>query len=349
MKTIYIIGAMGRTGALFCRELQGAAKIIGVALPSEIEKIESQKLKIARGKNSPEVFASKIISSDDFAAAIKTMPPDFLWLATRNPVDKITAFYYRHFLGEANFPALILSQNGRSAITDAQKGLRDALGHGADKVAIIRVSLVNGVDLSNSDNTSVISYKLPIKMGFGAVERARFHPASLQGETLRNLKEIFQKAGVRAREFRGKDVLAMENAKLFLNLIGMAGAVEGVDAGAGWRDRTMFKQEIAMLKEFAVAVKKSGGGFAGDLGGYPVKFLARLVLLPAGLLLPFRGLFARIISKGRSRPKDLSEIDYYNGEVVRLGKEVGAATSVNEMIIQKSKVKSQKFKSKLVK
>jgi len=341
-KIIYVIGAAGRTGALFCRELQGAAKIVGAALPSEIEKIKSQKIKIARGKNPPEVFASETVSPDDFDLAIETAPPDFLWLATRNPVDKIVAFYYRYFAGQRHFPALILPQNGRSVIADARKGLKEALGQESDKVEIIRVSLINGVDLSDSDGTSVISYKLPIKLGFGAVDCARFHLASLQGETLRRLKEVFQGAGVRAQEFRGKDVLAMENAKLFLNLIGMYSAVKGVPVGDGWQNKEIFKKEIAMLREFVLAVKISGGGFAADLGGYPVKLLAELTLLPTWLLAPCRGLFARAIAKGRNRPKDLSEIDYYNGEAVRLGKRVGVATPVNEEVI--AKAQALKFK-----
>lgn len=388
-KTIYVIGAAGRTGMLFCRELKDAAKIVGAALPPEIEKIESRKIQIARGKNPPEIFAPEIISPDDFALAIKTAPPDFLWLATRNPVDKIVAFYYRHFAGQSHFPALILSQNGRSAIADARKGLKDALGQESDKVEIIRVSLINGVDLKAEESpsrelppslklrtaetadrrspsreatadrsgTSVIIYKLPIKLGFGMVDEDsklkssfdKVAPRRLQrgttfgeGETLRRLKDVFKNAGVGAQEFRGEGVLAMENAKLFLNLIGMYSAAEGVPVGDGWRDKEIFKKEIAMLKEFVLAVKISGGGFADKLGGYPVKWFARLVLLPVWMLAPWRGWFAKVIAKGRNRPKDLSEIDYYNGEAARLGKEAGVATPVNEEVV--AKAQTLKFK-----
>lgn len=348
-KTIYVIGAAGRTGALFCRELKDVAKIIGVALSPEIEKIKSQKINIARGDDPPETFAAKIIAPDRFAQSIEANPSDFLWLTTRNPVDRITTFYYRHFAGKSRFPALILSQNGRSVIADAKKGLQDALGQESDKVQIIRVSLIYGIDMqADADGTSVIAYKLPIKLGFGAVDCARFHLARLQGETLRRLKEVFDKAGIKAQEFCGKEVLAMENTKLFLNLIGMYSAAEGVPVGDGWQNKEIFKKEIAMLREFVLAVKKSGGGFAADLGGYPVKLLAELTLLPTWLLSPCRKLFARAIVKGRNRPKDLSEIDYYNGEVVRLGKEVDIATPVNEDVIQKSKVKRQNLKAKVI-
>lgn len=355
-RTIYVVGAGGRTGMLFCRELQNAARMTGVAFPAEIENIKSGKAKIARGKNPPEIFTAELVPPEDFSFAAAKNPPDFLWLATRNPVDKITAFYYRHFANQQNFPALVLSQNGLSAVADAKKGLQEALGQDADKVAIVRMSLINGVDLNaDRDGTLTVGYKLPIKLGFGRCEFAKVSPMQTYiGDTYASssaslgLGEIFEKAGVKAREFRGKEVLAMENAKLFLNLIGMAAAtaqgsgeptaaVENTDVGAGWRDKEIFKKEIAMLREFVLAANAVRGGFAGKLGGYPVKLLARLALLPVCLLAPWRGILAGAIAKGRNRPKDLSEIDYYNGEVVRLGKKANVPTPVNEEIIAKAR------------
>lgn len=372
-KTIYVVGAGGRTGMLFCRELQNAARMIGIAFPAEIENIKSGKAKIARGKNPPEIFAAELVPPEDFSFAAAKNPPDFLWLATRNPVDKITAFYYRHFANQQNFPALVLSQNGLSAAADAKKGLQEALGQDADKVAIVRVSLINGVDLNaDRDGTLTVGYKLPIKLGFGRCEFAEVSPmqtyigdTSASSSASLGLGEIFEKAGVKAREFRGKEVLAMENAKLFLNLIGMAAAtaqgsgeptaaVGNTDVGAGspsrkttadqgWRDKEILKKEMAMLREFVLAVNAVRGGFAGKLGGYPVKLLARLALLPVWWLAPWRGVLAGAIAKGRNRPKDLLEIDYYNGEAVRLGKKANVPTPANEAIIAKVRALKRKI------
>jgi hypothetical protein len=336
-RTIYVVGAGGRTGMLFCRELQNAARMIGVAFPAEIENIKSGKAKIARGKNPPEIFTAELVPPEDFGAAIVRNAPDFLWLAARNPVDKITAFYYRHFANQQNFPALVLSQNGLSAVADAKKGLQEALGQDADKVAIVRVSLINGVDLNtDGDGTLTIGYKLPIKLGFGTAQ-TYIGDTDVSFSASLGLGKIFKKAGVGARQFRGKDVLAMENAKLFLNLIGMAAAANGAGVAAGYRDKKIFKKEIAMLREFVSAANAVRGGFAGKLGGYPVKLLAQLALLPVCLLAPWRGILAGAIAKGRNRPKDLSEIDYYNGEVVRLGKKANVPTPANEEIIAKAR------------
>ncbi len=364
---------------MFCRELRNACWIIGVGLPQEVENINSGKIKIRRGKDTLEIFGVKTITTDEFAAAIENESPDFVWLATRNPVDKVVEFYYKNFAGKDNPPVLILSQNGLSVIDDARRGLVAAMGHGADKVEIIRVSLVNGIDLridesssreavADQSGRSVIRYKLPIKLGFGAVGKdlkseCKFGKVAPQrvhlGTTLKcessaienvvddkisDLAVVFQKAGIRAQKFVGDEVLKMENSKLFLNLIGMMCAIENVPVDEGWRDKEIFKKEIAMLREFVLAVKKSGEGFVGNLGGYPVDFFAKLTLLPVWLILPFRGMSARVIAKGRNRPKDLSEIDYYNGEVLRLGKRVGAATPINREIIQKSKESKSNYK-----
>ena len=336
-RTIYVVGAAGRTGMLFCRELQNAARMIGVAFPAEIENIKSGKAKIVRGKNLPEIFTAELVPPEDFGVAIVRNAPDFLWLAARNPVDKITAFYYRHFANQQNFPALVLSQNGLSAVVDAKKGLQEALGQDADKVAIVRVSLINGVDLNtDGDGTLTIGYKLPIKLGFGTTQ-TYIGGTDVNSSASLGLGEIFKEAGIGVREFRGKDVLAMENAKLFLNLIGMAAAANGADVAAGWRDKNIFKKEMAALREFVSAVNAVRGGFADKLGGYPVKLLARLALLPVCLLAPWRGILAGAVAKGRNRLKDLSEIDYYNGEVVRLGKKANVPTPVNEEIIAKAR------------
>jgi hypothetical protein len=52
-----------------------------------------------------------------------------------------------------------------------------------------------------------------------------------------------------------------------------------------------------------------------------------------------RGFLGALVEKKRvGKPKDLSEIDYYNGEVVKLGKRFGIPTPVNEEIISRAKI-----------
>lgn len=331
-KVIYIVGVGGRTGSMFARELQGTADVMGVGMKEEVERLAAGKTIIERGGIAGEILKTEAIAVDDFARAVQEKVPDFILLAVRNPVGQTVQFYYRNFAGKDNFPVLILSQNGLSAINDAKIALRAVLGQDADKVLIARLSMINGVGARFGDGTFNINYKLPIKIGIGILgdsDSAR--------QAGRDLTEIFWAAGFKAQEFNGKKVFEMENSKLFTNLIGMVAAVEGMAAGPGLRDKKVFCREVMMLREYILAVRKSGGGFAAFFCGYPIGLLANIMLLPMWLLIPFRGILARIVTKGRNRPKDLGEIDYYNGEAVRLGKRFGIVTSVNEEILRKAK------------
>ncbi len=87
------------------------------------------------------------------------------------------------------------------------------------------------------------------------------------------------------------------------------------------------------------AVLKAAGIRPVDLPGYPVRALLALARLPAPL---FRTAVGRSIRQGRgSRSPGLrrdvqaggpSEIDYLNGAVVRMGREVGVGTPINECL-----------------
>jgi len=292
---------------------------------------------------------AKIIGVDkgaDFGALLKRDWPDFIWLATRNPVSEPVKSYYSFLKGKENIPTLILSQNGLSAVDDAQVALKEVLGQAAEKVRIIRISLCNQVEIDETNKELGIKYKLPIMLGFG--------PSTSSGQTLStrastelsrrfskqvvdDVEQIFKAAGFKTQKFFGKGVRDMEYSKLFSNLIGMAAAVNGKTVNEGLRDKTIFIQEIMMLKELAAVAKAEHVSFT-DLGNYPVRFGAFIIKLPIWLLLMSRGLLVALVEKKRAgKPKDLSEIDYYNGEVVKLGKKFGIPTPINEKIVEEAK------------
>lgn len=297
-KIIYIIGIKGRTGAMFGHELRNAARIVGID------------------------------QGADFGAAVARDYPDFIWMATRNPVSGAVRSYYPFFKDKEKLPALILSQNGLSAVDDARAALKEALGQDAERVSIIRVSLCNQVEADNSADLGV-KYKLPIRIGFGLAEGREIEASELG--------QIFKDAGFVVQKFSKKGVADMEYSKLMSNLIGMAAAASGMAAGQGLRDKKVFAQEVAMLKEFAAVARAEGVKFA-RLGNYPMNFVAAVINLPIWLLLPYRGLLAKTVEKKRAgKPKDISEIDYYNGEVVRLGKKLAIPTPVNEEITRRAK------------
>ena len=117
----------------------------------------------------------------------------------------------------------------------------------------------------------------------------------------------------------------------------MAAASRRLSVVDGVKERELFKEEVIALKESMRAVELSGGEFL-DFPHYPVKIFTDLLsLLPIFLLSIFRNIIGKIISKGRGgKPKDLDEIDYYNGAVIKLGKKTGVLTPVNEEIYKRA-------------
>ncbi|XOB42128.1 MAG: ketopantoate reductase family protein [Candidatus Nealsonbacteria bacterium] len=319
---IIIIGIGGRTGTMFAHELENFANVLGVGKETDIEIIKQKKLFVQKKDKKPELFNVKVIKDTDFKA---DLTPDIIFLATKNPVTPVIKYYFEKFKGK-KIPDLFLSQNGIKALEDSKKALEEIFKEQASKIKIIRCVLFNPIDQKKNNNT-YIKYSLPIRL---AISKA-------QGQTdIKGLIEIFRSAGFKVKEFPQKHTKNLEFSKLFLNLIGMASASHNLSVKDGFKNKEIFKEELRALKEYIEVVKKSNGKFL-NFSNYPVKLLSALFsLMPEFVLVVFRNVLANIISKGRTgKLKDLDEIDYYNGGVVRLGKEVRIETPVNKKVCKR--------------
>ncbi|XOB46800.1 MAG: ketopantoate reductase family protein [Candidatus Nealsonbacteria bacterium] len=320
---IAIIGVGGRTGTMFAFELRNSANVLGVARGREVKLVKEKKLFIERKKKIPQVFEENIIKDTEFKAKVE---PDTIFLTTKNPVSPPIKYYFTRCRRKP--PSLLISQNGIAAISEAKESLRQVLGKEAEKVRIIRIALFNPIDKRESGNKTYIKYSLPVRIALSKTS---------DDEDIKDIVEIFEKAGFEIKEFPSEDAKNLEFSKLFLNLIGMAAASRGASVEDGFKNKEIFKEEVKALREYIKTVKLSGGEFL-NFPRYPVKLFASLFgLVPTSFLLPFRSIIAKIVSKGRGgKPKDLDEIDYYNGAVVNLGKKTGVKTPVNEKIYKRA-------------
>lgn len=321
---IAIIGAGGRTATLFAQVLKKSSQIYLVGREREVKLINSGKVLVEKMGEKPKAFKHKVIRDIDF---LKEDIPDYIFLTTRNPVGPVVKYYYQK-IKEKNIkiPALILSQNGIRAGEEAVKILEELK---ISNFQIIRLNLFNPVDSVLSDDKICLKYFDPIRLVFSEF--------CGHGKT-REFANILEKAGVEYKEYSREDVKNMEYSKLFLNLIGMASASHQKSVSEGFEDINIFKEEILMLREFIEAVEKSNGKFI-NFPKYPVKILSCLVKnIPINILVLFRKKMASIITKGRGdKPKDLAEIDYYNGGVIFLARKIGTKAPINEKIYNKSK------------
>jgi ketopantoate reductase len=320
-KNILVVGAGGRTGTLFAQELKNAASIMCVGRGIVVRKIGKGGIFVLREGSSPLRFSCNTISEDDFNEKIKA---DFIFLATKNPVAPSVRYYYGR-VDPAHIPDLILSQNGFLAADEAMSELERMFGALAKKIRIIRIVLFNTVSGQNVGSELTISYSLPLRLAFGIA----YGP-----DEGKDLEGIFDKAKIEAYAVPSGEIKNMEFSKLFINLIGVASYAHGMSIEDGFNDKSVFYDEISVLREFINVVRKNNGKFL-NFKHYPVKFFAFVIdKTPLNLLSIFRRLIAKIIAKerrGKSKG-NIDEIGYYNGAVIRLGDELGVATTVNKKI-----------------
>lgn len=328
MKKITVIGIGGRTGAMFAFELKNAADVSGVGKENEVRIIEEKKVYVKRGGGSPKLLEVKAIKDAEFCRSV--VLPEIIFLTTKNPVGPAVEYYYKEFKTQEKLPALILSQNGLTAGHEAKDALEKILGEKAKEAQIIRISLLNAVEKKSLEEKICINYSPPIRLSFSVFSGKR--ETSL-------LAGLFKEAGIEAEEIPPEGVRDMEFSKLFVNLIGISPASRDLSLEEGFKDKKTFKEEIIGLREYIRVVRAAGGNFL-NLSHLPIKLFAFLVeKTPLPILIFFRGKIWEIINKGRDGKKkgNLDEIDYYQGEVVRLGKKFGVKTPVNEEILKRVK------------
>ena len=318
-KKIAVIGVGGRTGTMFAFELSRIADVLGVG--REINK----KILVSRGRNNSSPLNCRIIKDSQWLP--EDFLPDMIFLATRNPVGPVLKYYYQKCKERNVFPDLVLSQNGIQAGEEAINALKEILGSDFYKVRIVRISLFNPIDRQEKEQVVEVNYSLPIRLSFGIISGS---------QDSRDINSLFHQAGFQFKGFAKEGVKSMEASKLFFNLMGIASASRGLSVQKGFENKDSFREEVMVLKEYVRAIKAAGHSFI-NFPSYPVKTLSFLIeILPVKILLPFRKYFAKIIAKGREgKPKDLSEINYYNGVVVNLGEKTGISTSVNKKVVQR--------------
>ncbi len=318
-KKIAVIGVGGRTGTMFCFELKEVANVLGVG--QEIEK----QLLVERKKEQTESFEGRRILDSQWS--LNDFSPDIIFLAIKNPVGPAIKYYYQKMKEKSIFPTLILSQNGAAVTEEALSALKEVLGSDYEKIKIVRLNLFNPIDRKQQKTKIIVNYSLPIRISFGKV--------SGPGD-LKDIQSLFKKAGFETTEFSQNKIRDMELSKLFFNLIGIPSATRGLGIKQGFENSKAFTEEFKALKEYIKVIKKSGNSFVNFPKHY-VKWLTLIIqVLPIKLLLLFRKNIAKIITKGREgKPKDLTEIKYYNGFVVDLGEKLGIPTPINQKVVNR--------------
>lgn len=162
--------------------------------------------------------------------------------------------------------------------------------------------------------------------------------APFAGETIGPLMARFAPSGLPFVQARSHRVLKW--SKLLLNMLGNAqSAILDLPPAAVYADPRLFAIEQRAFREARAVMRAAGIGLT-DLPAYPVRALALAMMLPAALARP---VLVRRIGGGRGakmpslwidlhEARGRSEVAWYNGAAVALGRVRGVPTPVNDAL-----------------
>jgi 2-dehydropantoate 2-reductase len=219
------------------------------------------------------------------------------------------------------------------------------IGRHARKGAVV-LSLQNGV--SNAETLrsllkgrfAVVQAMVPFNVAY--LGDGRFHKGvagELVAEDTPATRAIAERAkGGPAALKLAKDMPAIAWGKLLINLNNAVNALSGRPLLEQLKERDYRRVVAASMLE-ALGVLKAAGIEPAKIGPVPPRLLPHVIASPD---LIFNNLFLkiqRIDARARSSMADdlaagrETEVDYLNGEVVKLGARVGVPTPINAMIV----------------
>ena len=321
-KRVAIVGVGGRTGTMFSFEIRKSNDVLGIARKGTINFLKENEFYIDRG-DGPVLFNGRVIEDIDFSESDN---PDIIFLTNKNPISSTLKYYFQKC--GTNKPIFVLSQNGIDAISSVKKTLEEIAK--PEDIKVVRMVLSNAIDRQQN----CFKYSVPIKVAL----------AQALGDTgIKEVSSLLKESGFHVSKFSKKNAQNLEFSKLFLNLIGMASASRGLTISEGFQNKEVFIEEIEALKEYVEIVRSAGGKLINFLG-YPIYLFVLLLSLPTSLLVPFRDKLSSVVNKRRgNKPKDLDEIDYYNGAVSSLAMKLSKKASINQKIYWRVLEKFKKF------
>jgi 2-dehydropantoate 2-reductase len=219
------------------------------------------------------------------------------------------------------------------------------IARNAKKGAVV-ISFQNGV--SNAETLrgllkgrfEVVQGMVPFNVAY--LGNGRFHKGvagELVAEDTPLTRAIAAKAGSGPAALKlAKDMPAIAWGKLLINLNNAVNALSGRTLLEQLRERDYRRVVAASMLE-ALEVLKAAGIEPAKIGPVPPRLLPHVIASPDFI---FNNLFLKIQkidARARSSMADdltagrETEVDYLNGEVVKLGREAGRPTPINAMIV----------------
>lgn len=308
--------------------------ILGVGLVGELflsELTQIQGLRIAGiGRERQRERLIQAFPGFSFSTSIKeleTPPPELLILAVANPVDEALRETAEFCAETSPSPIVVLVQNGVDVVPQARQAF----------------SRTPNLNLLRGSLFTVVTRKPETRELVYSRNKLRIALAQVCGEGMVESAALCQQAGFRVEIC--PDYQSMEWSKLLVNTIGTTGTITRLALAQTLEDDALLQVELQALRD-RLAVLRAARISLVDFWRLrlPVKMLSQIVTkAPRFLFRPFQGRMADTIAKERGRFPPSSakriaegrttEVDFYHGPFIRLGKEVGRRSSVDEAIL----------------
>jgi 2-dehydropantoate 2-reductase len=274
-----------------------------------------------------EAIAREGLTLTDYGGWRARLAPDRVDFSTRPAA-----------LAKADVIALAVKSTGTA---EAAK----EIGRNARKGAVV-LSLQNGISNADTlrtllkDRFEVVQAMVPFNVAY--LGDGRFHKG-VAGELVAAEHEVTQAIAARmtggpAALRLAKDMPAIAWGKLLINLNNAVNALSGRTLLEQLRERD-YRRVVAASMVEALDVLKAAKIEPAKIGPVPPHLLPHVIASPDFL---FNNLFLKIQkidARARSSMADdlaagrETEVDWLNGEVVKLGRQVGVPTPVNAMIV----------------
>jgi len=312
----FVILGAGAIGGYIGGSLAAAGQAVTfVARPATAAALHERGLRLTPGPGEAALTLHPAVTTS-LAEALAGSAVDALILAVK-AYD--TAQALRDLLAvTATPPPCLCLQNG----VDAEAEVARVFGAGASLAGTV---------------TTAVSVSVPAP-GEIVVEKRRGVGVALGHPLSVPLIAALGAAGLRAQGYAAAG--PMKWSKLLTNLLGNAtSAILDLPVAAIFADPRLFALEAAAVRE-ALRVMRAYGYGVVNLPGVPVRLLAAVVRLPAGLARP---LLARSVGAGRGGKMPSLHIDLHAGKpqtearwlygaVARHGAERGVPTPINQML-----------------
>ena len=236
----------------------------------------------------------------------------------------------------------VKSKDTESAAQLIKENLDDSTENNSPIIISLQNGIYNAETIANMTGKTVIQGMVPFNVAW--LDEMTFHQTTNgnlvfedHADTTNTLKKIFEE--IQFPAIFENDIRAIMWSKLVINMNNSLNALAGRPLKECLSNRNYRKALAAMMNE-CLAILKKAGIPPQPINGKPVTIIPKVLALPNFLFKIIAGAMLKIDPEARSSMFDdlelnrEPEVDFINGEIIRLAKQYNMPAPLNERAIK---------------